>query len=138
MQRSVNVIPETVYSGLDLVAALIAWFSVRESGKPADDEYRFGHGKCENVAGTVEAMLNWLTEQTTHVPSRCVHGGQMDDAELYLNSRDRCFNGPMKPLETIGADKKRLKLFSFIFQKIQYYLVQHFWLPNHRVVTYIW
>ncbi len=36
---------------------LIAWFSVRESGKPADDEHRFGHGKIENVAGTIEAVL---------------------------------------------------------------------------------
>ncbi|NTV15052.1 MAG: cation transporter [Desulfobulbaceae bacterium] len=57
MMQSVSVISEAVHSGLDLVAAIIAWFSVRESGKPADDEHRFGHGKIENVAGTVEAVL---------------------------------------------------------------------------------
>src|SRR5512140_3424778 len=57
MMQSVSVISEAVHSGLDLVAALIAWFSVRESGKPADDEHRFGHGKIENVAGTSEAGL---------------------------------------------------------------------------------
>ncbi len=57
MMNSVSVISEAVHSGLDLVAAIIAWFSVRESGKPADDEHRFGHGKIENVAGTVEALL---------------------------------------------------------------------------------
>lgn len=55
--QSVSVISEAVHSGLDLVAAIIAWFSVRESGKPADDEHRFGHGKIENVAGTIEAIL---------------------------------------------------------------------------------
>lgn len=54
---SVSVLSEAIHSGLDLVAALIAWFSVRESGKPADDEHRFGHGKYENVAGTIEALL---------------------------------------------------------------------------------
>jgi cation diffusion facilitator family transporter len=57
MMQSVSVISEAVHSGLDLVAAIIAWFAVRKSGKPADDEHRFGHGKIENVAGTVEAIL---------------------------------------------------------------------------------
>jgi cation diffusion facilitator family transporter len=57
MMQSVSVISEAIHSGLDLVAAIIAWFSVRESGKPADDEHQFGHGKIENVAGTVEAVL---------------------------------------------------------------------------------
>jgi cation diffusion facilitator family transporter len=57
MMQSVSVISEAVHSGLDLVAAVIAWFSVRESGKPADDKHRFGHGKIENVAGTIEAVL---------------------------------------------------------------------------------
>lgn len=57
MMQSVSVISEAAHSGLDLVAAIIAWFSIRESGKPADDEHRFGHGKIENVAGTIEALL---------------------------------------------------------------------------------
>jgi cation diffusion facilitator family transporter len=57
MMQSVSVISEAVHSALDLVAAVIAWFSVRASGKPADDEHRFGHGKIENVAGTIEAVL---------------------------------------------------------------------------------
>ncbi len=57
LMQSVSVISEAVHSALDLVAAVIAWFSVRESGKPADDEHRFGHGKIENVAGTIEAVL---------------------------------------------------------------------------------
>lgn len=52
---SVSILSEAVHSGLDLMAAVIAWFSVRESGKPADEEHQFGHGKIENVAGTIEA-----------------------------------------------------------------------------------
>lgn len=55
--HSVSVISEAAHSALDLTAALIAWFSVRESGKPADDKHRYGHGKIENVAGTIEAVL---------------------------------------------------------------------------------
>lgn len=57
MMQSVSVISEAIHSGLDLVAAIIAWLSVRVSGQPADDKHRFGHGKVENVAGTVEAVL---------------------------------------------------------------------------------
>jgi cation diffusion facilitator family transporter len=57
MMQSVSVLSEAVHSGIDLIAAIIAWFAVRESGKPADDEHHFGHGKIENVAGTIEAVL---------------------------------------------------------------------------------
>lgn len=54
---SVSILSEAIHSAIDLVAAGIAWYSVRESGKPADDEHRFGHGKIENVAATIEALL---------------------------------------------------------------------------------
>jgi cation diffusion facilitator family transporter len=57
MMHSVSVLSEAVHSGIDLIAAVIAWYSIRESGKPADDRHRFGHGKIENVAGTIEAVL---------------------------------------------------------------------------------
>ena len=57
VMQSVSVISEAVHSGIDLLAAIIACFSVRESGKPADTKHRYGHGKFENVSGTVEAML---------------------------------------------------------------------------------
>ncbi len=55
--NSVSVISEAVHSGLDLVAALIAFFSVRQSSKPADERHLYGHGKFENIAGIVEALL---------------------------------------------------------------------------------
>lgn len=54
---SVSVISEAIHSGVDLVAALIAWFAVRTSDKPADEEHPFGHGKFENISGTIEALL---------------------------------------------------------------------------------
>lgn len=54
---SVSILSEAVHSGIDLVAAGIAWYSVRISGQPADDDHHFGHGKIENVAGTIEAVL---------------------------------------------------------------------------------
>ena len=57
---SVSVISEAIHSSVDLLAALIALFAVRTSGKPADAEHPFGHGKVENLSGTVEALLIFL------------------------------------------------------------------------------
>src|SRR5512136_12039 len=57
---SVSVISEAIHSGVDLIAAAIAYYSVRTSGIPADREHPFGHGKIENVSGTVEAVLIFL------------------------------------------------------------------------------
>ena len=57
---SVSVVSEAIHSGVDLVAAVIAWFAVRTSGKPADRQHPYGHGKIENISGTVEALLIFL------------------------------------------------------------------------------
>jgi cation diffusion facilitator family transporter len=54
---SVSIISEAIHSGVDLMAAIIAFVSVHESGKPADWEHPYGHGKIENISGTVEAIL---------------------------------------------------------------------------------
>ena len=57
---SVSVISEAIHSGMDLLAAIIALFAVKISGKPADQHHPFGHGKVENISGTVEALLIFL------------------------------------------------------------------------------
>ena len=54
---SVSIISEAIHSGIDLVAALLAAFSIKEAAKPADDRHRYGHGKIENISGTIEALL---------------------------------------------------------------------------------
>ncbi len=57
---SVSVVAEAIHSGVDLLAAVIAFFAVRTSGRPPDDQYPYGRGKIENVSGTVEAVLIFL------------------------------------------------------------------------------
>ncbi|OPY36366.1 MAG: ferrous iron efflux protein F [Methanoregula sp. PtaU1.Bin051] len=54
---SVSIISEAIHSGIDLIAAMIAFVSVRQSAKPADDEHTFGHGKFESMSGLIEAIL---------------------------------------------------------------------------------
>jgi cation diffusion facilitator family transporter len=54
---SVSVISEAIHSGVDLLAAGIALFAVKKASKPADKRHPFGHGKVENISGTIEAIL---------------------------------------------------------------------------------
>jgi len=54
---SVSIISEAIHSGVDLLAAIIALFSVKTSSIPADSRHPFGHGKIENISGTIEALL---------------------------------------------------------------------------------
>ncbi|MBI5779310.1 MAG: cation transporter [Planctomycetes bacterium] len=57
MSGSVSVISEAIHSGIDLLAAIIAYFSVRAAAVPPDKEHQFGHGKIENLSGYIEATL---------------------------------------------------------------------------------
>lgn len=54
---SVAVISEAIHTSLDLMASIIAFFSVKISSKPPDREHPYGHGKFENVSGTIETLL---------------------------------------------------------------------------------
>lgn len=57
MINSVAIISEAIHSGMDLLAAIIAFVAVKISGKPADQSHPFGHGKAENLSGAIEALL---------------------------------------------------------------------------------
>ncbi len=54
---SVSIISEAIHSSMDLIAAVIAFFSVRKSAEPPDAHHEFGHGKFEDISGLIEALL---------------------------------------------------------------------------------
>jgi cation diffusion facilitator family transporter len=54
---SVAILTEAMHSSVDLIASIIAFFSVREADKPADAEHPYGHDKIENLAAAIEAIL---------------------------------------------------------------------------------
>src|SRR4249919_3066395 len=58
---SLGVLSEALHSGLDLVAAIITFLSVRMSDQPADEKHPYGHGKFENFSAFVETGLLGLT-----------------------------------------------------------------------------
>jgi cation diffusion facilitator family transporter len=57
---SVSIISEAIHSSMDLLAAIIAFFSVRKSAEPPDAGHSFGHGKFEDISGFVEAVLIFI------------------------------------------------------------------------------
>ena len=58
---SLGVLSEALHSGLDLIAALITFLSVRVADEPADERHPYGHGKFENFSAFIETGLLLLT-----------------------------------------------------------------------------
>jgi cation diffusion facilitator family transporter len=54
---SVALLTEAVHSSIDLVASIVAFFSVRKADEPADETHRYGHEKIENLAAAIEGIL---------------------------------------------------------------------------------
>jgi cation diffusion facilitator family transporter len=54
---SLGLLSEALHSGTDLVAALLTFFAVGVSGRPADRHHAYGHGKAENLAALAEAAF---------------------------------------------------------------------------------
>lgn len=54
---SFSIISEAIHSMVDLLAAFIAFFAVKISSEPADEEHSFGHGKFEDFSGLIEGIL---------------------------------------------------------------------------------
>jgi len=54
---SLAILSEAAHSLIDFAATLMTYFAVRISGKPADEEHHYGHGKVESVAALIETGL---------------------------------------------------------------------------------
>ncbi|MEJ2071100.1 MAG: cation diffusion facilitator family transporter [Syntrophobacterales bacterium] len=57
LSGSAALLSEALHSGLDLLASLIAWLSLRFAAHPPDREHPYGHGKWENVSAFLEGLL---------------------------------------------------------------------------------
>jgi cation diffusion facilitator family transporter len=55
--NSVSIISEAVHSFTDLLAAVIAFISIKKSSAPADLDHQYGHGKYEDFSGFAEGSL---------------------------------------------------------------------------------
>jgi cation diffusion facilitator family transporter len=73
LSGSLGVLSDAAHSAIDLVAAVLTFFSVRVADKPADEDHTYGHGKIENLSAFIEAGLMavscvWIiTEALSHI-----------------------------------------------------------------------
>jgi cation diffusion facilitator family transporter len=57
LSGSLALLSEAAHSALDFAATVMTWYAVRVSGKPADEEHHYGHGKVESVTALIETGL---------------------------------------------------------------------------------
>jgi cation diffusion facilitator family transporter len=57
MSGSLAILSEAAHSLIDLGATVMTYFACVLSGKPADEEHHYGHGKVESVSALAETAL---------------------------------------------------------------------------------
>jgi cation diffusion facilitator family transporter len=77
---SVSILSEGAHSAIDLLASIIATFSVYASDKPPDKDHHYGHEKIENVSGVVEGSLIfvaavWIISESVN---KLIHGVELE------------------------------------------------------------
>jgi len=85
MTGSLGILAEAAHSGLDCIAAVVTCMAVRASGKPADQQHSYGHGKIENFSALVETLLlfvtcGWIIREAVH---RLMAGNVPVDASIW-------------------------------------------------------
>ncbi len=76
---SVSILSEAAHSAVDLLAAVIATFSVHVSDRPPDPSHPYGHEKVENVSGVIEGLLIFLAAAWIiyEAVDKFLHGGEL-------------------------------------------------------------
>lgn len=54
---SIAILTEAVHSAIDLLASIVAFFSVRKAEEPPDPNHPYGHEKVENLTAALEGIL---------------------------------------------------------------------------------
>lgn len=68
---SLGILSEALHSLLDLMAAIITMITIRISGRPADNNHHYGHGKFENLSALIQTLLllvtcGWIIYEAIH------------------------------------------------------------------------
>jgi len=61
---SIAIRADAFHSVIDLSGVIIGYIGIRVSGKPADEQHAFGHGKAESIASAVIAGLIFIAAGT--------------------------------------------------------------------------
>jgi cation diffusion facilitator family transporter len=74
---SLGILAEAAHSALDCGATILTYLAIRISGKPADKDHPYGHGKVESIAALAETALLFLTSAYIiyAAANRLIYGG---------------------------------------------------------------
>ncbi|NWF77237.1 MAG: cation transporter [Chloroflexi bacterium] len=57
---SISILAQAADSLLDLFAGIVAFSAIRIAAKPADAEHPYGHGRVEDIAGSLQGILIFI------------------------------------------------------------------------------
>jgi len=86
MTGSLGLLSEAGHSLIDFGATVMTYLAVRISGKPADDEHHFGHGKVEAVSALAQTGLLFLLSAVVifeAIRRLFFHGGPEVEATIW-------------------------------------------------------
>lgn len=71
------LLADAVHSASDIVSSVVILFGVRIAMKPADEEHPYGHGKAENIAAIIVALILIVAGVEIAISSTKVFFGDM-------------------------------------------------------------
>jgi cation diffusion facilitator family transporter len=80
LSGSLAILSEAGHSLIDLGATVMTYFAVRVSGKPADAEHQYGHGKVESVTALIETGFLFVLSAAVIFEAAQRLGGERDYA----------------------------------------------------------
>jgi len=125
---SVSVISEAIHSGIDLLASIIAYFSIRQAKKPADSDHPFGHGKFENVSGAFEAILIFLAATLIiyEAIKKIIHKGEIESIEAGIGVVNLFISSKLfkiaKKTDSVALEADAMHLFTDVFTSFGVFL----------------
>jgi cation diffusion facilitator family transporter len=79
---SLALLSEAAHSLIDFAATLMTYVAVRISGKPADEQHHYGHGKIESISALAETgLLFLLSFVVVWEAGRRLIGGEVHEVE---------------------------------------------------------
>lgn len=84
LSGSKALIADALHSASDIVSSVVILFAVRISNRPPDKEHPYGHGKAENIASMIVALLLIVVGVEISISSAKIFFGEVPTAPSNL------------------------------------------------------
>src|SRR5699024_1707556 len=78
------LIADAVHSACDIISSVVILFGIKITMKPTDQEHPYGHGKAEDIASIIVALLLILVGVEISISSLKIFWGEMPSAPRKL------------------------------------------------------